>query len=395
MHTLVALLASAWVGTGLHAWSDPALLELAAKAGIGTVRTEIRWKDGEPEKGKYVIPKGVEDGLGTMKRLGIRPSVVLTHVNDVAYPDDPLNAEAFGNWAAFLAKRFKGRVDAFEVFNEGWTFGFRKRYGDKWVDEFVRFTRIVADKIHVADPKVTVMVAAEDGWSALHDMLCKSIGKAGECVSFHPYVHADDPRPERKDLFFRDRGQAIRDISYSHGGARRFRISEIGWSTYVHKNPAGPTKDEYPCCTEDEQARYLIRAYLFARIHGVECVMQYDFRDDDFSKTDPECNFGLVRRDNTPKKSYRAVCAMTRLVGELEPAGDLSSDPAKYHVMRFRGKGGHDIFAAWSVEGEAKVPRPAEIPPSAVRCDLLGARLGESVPEALTLTEDPVYFVRH
>ena len=85
---------------------------------------------------------------------------------------------------------------------------------------------------------------------------------------------------------------------------------------------------------------------------------------------------------------------MTRLVGELEPAGDLSSDPAKYHVMRFRGKGGHDVFAAWSVEGEAKVPRPAEIPPTALLHDLLGARLGASVPETLTLTEDPVYFVR-
>ena len=215
------------------------------------------------------------------------------------------------------------------MFNEGWTFGFRRCYGDKWVDEFVRFTRIVADKIHAADPEVTVMVAAEDGWSALHDMLCKSIGKAGECVSFHPYAHADDPRPERKDLFF--------------------------------------------------------------RIHGVECIMQYDFRDDDFSKTDPECNFGLVRRDNTPKKSYSAVCAMTRLVGELEPAGDLSHDQAVYHMMRFRGKGGRDVLAAWSVEGEVKVPRPAWIPPTAVRYDLLVAALGSSVPETLSLTEDPVY----
>ena len=393
-----SILAAAWIGTLVHGWTgESKRYELMHEAGIGLVRCEVGWKNCEKRRGEYVLPEHVENELKIMKNLGIKVNMLLSYDNPEVYPENPLDPEAFGNWAVWLANRLKPWVDDFEIYNEGWTFGFRKRYGDKWIDEFIKFTHIVADKLHAARPEATVIVASEDGWSALHDMLCKSIGRKGEVVSFHPYVHGRDPRPERAELFWHDNGKSMWDISLSHGGASRLRITEIGWTTYALAEH--PTEDcwfsereNYPGVSLHAQARYLIRSFIIARSHGVEAIIQYDFHDDGPYRGHTEHNFGLVFEDYTPKKSFYAIKTLNHILGEAKPLG--AAQPINYSQHRlyaFKSPAGANIYAAWVVEGQMKLKLPVDAVGKAIY-DFYGVEKG-IVPSSaeITLTEDPVY----
>ena len=395
------LVAAAWIGTLVHGWTGEAKrYELMKEAGIGIVRCEVGWKNCEKRKGVYELPAHVEDELKIMKRLGIRVNFLLSYDNPEVYPENPLDPEAFGNWACWLAKRLKPWVDDFEIYNEGWTFGFRKRYGDKWVDEFVKFTRHVADKLHQARPDATVVVASEDGWCALHGMLCQSIGRRGESVSFHPYIHGKDPRPERGELFWHDDGKSMWDISLSHGGASRFRITEVGWTTYaVAEHPGEDVwfseKENYPGVSFHAQARYLMRAFLIARSHGIEAVMQYDFHDDGPYRGHTEHNFGLVFEDYSPKPAFFAMKTLDRFFGAAKPLGvAVPGDRMKRRVYGFIASDGQPRYAAWAVEGADRVVLPEGAAGMRI-FDIYGLQKGV-VPSSreILLAEDPVYIVR-
>lgn len=391
------LLAAAWIGTLVHGWTgEVKRYELIRDAGIGILRCEIQWKDCEKKKGEYILPDHVEEELKIMKQFGIRPNVLLTYDNPELYPENPLDPQAFGNWACWLVNRIKPWADDFEIFNEGWSFGFRKRYGDKWVDEFVKFSRHVAEMIHMVRPDATVIVAAEDGWSALHDMLCKHIGLDGEVVSFHPYIRSDkSPRPEGGDLFWNDDGKAMRDIAWYGGrGAKRFRITEIGWTTWgLAEHKEGDfwksEKEGYGVSLET-QARYIIRAYVIAYSCGVEAIMQYDFHDDGPYRGHCEHNYGLVFEDYSPKPSYRAVQTLDKMVGKAKPMGDIGGDRAKKRVYKFRQPDGSFAYVAWAVEGKAEFTA-SELAGKKI-FDLYGKEVGK-VPETgtISLSEAPAY----
>ena len=151
--------------------------------------------------------------------------------------DNPFDPQAFASWAAFMAESFKGLTSHFEIWNEPHNFGFRKRYGgdmtsedSPWIREFVAFTRAANDAIRRVQPDAHIAVTAEDSWPTLATMLRLGIADARNTISFHPYCHGQ-PRPERS-FFFSDRGKAMRELSAAHGGASRYTITEMGWTTY-------------------------------------------------------------------------------------------------------------------------------------------------------------------
>ena len=385
-----------WIGAGLHGghgWGrgDLRFLDILATAGIGVVRDEPGWQGIERAKGVYTVPPKFDALVDGLHARGIGFNVILDYGNRIY--ENPLDPDAFAKWCAFMAGRYGDRVRTWEIWNEPQNFWFRDHYGktnDVWVGKFVELTRRADDAIRAVRPDADVAVTAEDVWPLLKRMLELGVAKAHNIVSFHPYCHGQ-PRPER-EVFSRNGLKELREAAAAHGGAKRFAITEAGWTTYTGKMKYLEVAGGYPKSSYVHQAQYLVRMYAQARQQGVEYACQYDFRDDGPDRSYTENNFGLVHEDCSPKPSLAAVAQLARTLGEAEPKGDCSKDPAKYRFYRFHRPDG-DVYLAWAVEGACEVEVPAELGRGFEVRDLMGNPEHRPVLKngRIALDECPVY----
>lgn len=385
-----------WIGSGLHGghgWGrgDFRFLDILATAGIGVVRDEPGWSAIERAKGVYKVPDNFDKLVDGLHARGIGFNVILDYGNKVY--ENPLDPDAFAKWCAFMAGRYGDRVRTWEIWNEPQNFWFRQQYGktnDTWVAKFVELTRKADDAIRAVRPDADVAVTAEDVWPLLKQMLELGVAKRHNIVSFHPYCH-DQPRPER-EVFCRNGLAELREAAAKHGGAKRFIITEAGWTTYTGKMKYLEVAGGYPKSSYVHQAQYLVRMYAQARQQGVEYACQYDFKDDGPDRSYTENNFGLVHEDYSPKPSLAAVAQLARTLGDAEPGGDCSIEPAKYRFYRFHRPDG-DVYLAWAVEGACEVGIPAELGRGFEVCDLMGNPVHRPVLKngRIALDECPVY----
>ena len=387
-----------WIGTGIHGWgADVRRYDLMVAAGIGAIRSDALWRECERKKGAYGEPSGhFVANIRALKERDIAINIALTHPNPIAYPRNPLDPDAHAAFCAWFAENHPD-IDAFEIYNEGWSFGFKSKYGlAKWIGKLVEFNRKAAPLIHRVRPDAAVLVASEDSWGAISREIQLGVAAKGDVLSFHPYIHGKDPRPERCGFFWADDGAEMKACLAEHGGATRLRITEVGWTTYgVDENGESESwfVGGYPGVSYEAQARYIIRAYLIARSAGVETMFQYDFRDDGLRKNYTEHNFGLLFNDYTPKPSFAAVAFMARMLGEAEPLGEVGQDKSRFRILAFRLGDGRKVYALWAIEGTEKIVLPMDAVGGTVY-DLMGnARSLDPSRTEVSLSENPHYIL--
>ena len=402
-----------WVGTGVHygrdTWGrgDERLLDLAALAGIGIVRDEPGWARCEPVPGQYGTTDIFESLVDGLAKRGMAFLCLLTFDNPGAYPENPLDAEAFARWAVWMADHLKGRCDSFEIWNEPHNFRFWQQYGPqegctdrrdpRWMRHFTDFTRTVDDAL--AGRGLRVCVGSEDWPELLNTMIVQGIARPHNIVTIHPYDHAQ-PLPERAGWLGDNFADLRHRIATAGAKGAGIAITEVGWTTFdATRDATHAPVGNYPPSTFAEQAERIVRTYLIARQAGAEFVCQYDLKDDGLKANHTEDNFGLLDYWGHPKPSYAAVAAMTRLVGHAEPEGLVEGvDPAVARIYRFRRADGATVLAAWAVDGEvdedffnAEKQRGEE---KFAAFDLYGNRIEPPVKDGkLHLTGQPVYLV--
>jgi hypothetical protein len=220
-------------------------------------------------------------------------------------------------------------------------------------------------------------------------MIRRGIAGEKDLIAFHPYCHRQH-RPER-EYFLKDFGAKHRALAEKHGGARRFAITEAGWTTFDGTGTFWQVAGSYPKASYSGQADCIVRFYLAALAAGVEFACQYDFKDDGPRRDHTEHNFGLMFEDFSPKPSYAAVATLSRMVGQAEFIGRMESDPARYRVMRFKTFD-RNILVCWAVEGCIKWHAPEETR-GAVKFDLYGNHCGVNSSGVVELAERPLYLV--
>lgn len=390
-----------WVGTGLHflRWyqGDLAFLDLLAYAGIGVVRDCVQWDCMEKKKGDYRTLPEMDRLLDRLNELGIRMNWTLFRANPIY--ENPLDPKAFAAFCGWVADRYKGKIDTYEIWNEPNNFDFFKcyqrvyGYGEnlrdrRWMKHFVELTNAADDEL-AKRPGLTVGVGGGTWWVPLKYMLDVGLARSHNVVTIHPYNHGQ-PFPE-KAPFFSDDFKLLREQMKANGGATRIAITEVGWTTY---DASAATEHahvgKYPAVAFAEQAQYLVRMYLLARQSGIEYTCQYDFRDDGTKRYYTEHNFGLVDYWSNPKPSYAAVAFMTRILQDARPTGVESGDSDDYRICRF-ARGGKSVFVAWSVQEPCEVAFGGKV---VAAFDLFGNKIANPVPAGrLRLTGRPVYLV--
>jgi beta-glucosidase/6-phospho-beta-glucosidase/beta-galactosidase len=95
--------------------------------GVQYVRDEWGWEGVEKTKGVYAMSPEGQHKFDALNAAGIKIICALDYGNKLYA--NPLDPDAFANYAAWMARTYKGKVVAWEIWNEPDNFYFFKQYG--------------------------------------------------------------------------------------------------------------------------------------------------------------------------------------------------------------------------------------------------------------------------
>ena len=316
-----------------------------ALRGVGAqwVRMSISWSDWvEPSDDSYnssalsSLDRAVDLARGAGYRIIVMveesPSWARDGTNKSSPPRD--NAE-LAEFMAFLANRYVGKVQAYEVWNEpnlpaAWPTGPDPA-------EYARMLRAVAPSIRAADPTAKILFGGlsrndyeylEGAYAAMPD-----IGDYFDVMATHPYVHyGQSPEAVWHDGDGRiSKGafsayREVRATMAAHGDTKPIWFTEFGWSTttqsVLHDQGVSP----------QTQADYLVRAYdCLSQDPYVEVATWYGLRND-YWLDDADtwvAQLGLLTTDFTRKPAYYALKNYVQGAGGCSYANPVPpADPA-------------------------------------------------------------------
>ena len=322
-------------------WQIEKLLPLMRQMGVTVIRQEILWDEVENPKGVYTIPAVHQQWFDQATGAGLKVILLLCYGN--RNYENPLDPDAFAKYAAFMAGHFKGKVAAYEIWNEPVYFAFPEKYGgdwnarnyDAWLKHYAELVAKGAAALKQADP-ATPVITGTGMETATHYLLLRYADKLKQVdgLAIHPYTYRLPPESVSfggPAVMIRD-GVAVADDDHSMTSEfRRLReamrhqlgrelplwVTEFGYSTFNH-HPADSIRDNYAGFSESTQAMYLLRGLIQGFAAGVTPWCIYDFMDDGLNRKSAEENFGLVRnfrKGYEPKPAFYALRHLAQLLG--------------------------------------------------------------------------------
>lgn len=333
------------VGYGMNVWLPTAdmdrTLQLLTGAGFQWARQWISWESVEPSPGVYHW-KDLDAVTAAAERNNVKLMIVFLRSPTWAEPKNGVPKEQAGKqaYAAALneiAKRYKGKVAAYEVWNEQNLAA--EAGGQVNVGEYVELLKLAFPAIKSADPGAFVLYGGltptgiNDPAVAIDDAVYLQQSyeyNGGEVKQYfdvlgaHPGGQNNPPDtlwPEKpgpgpgwqdsRSFYFR-RVEDIRAVMEKFGdGAKQVWFTEFGWTT---KNQAkGYEYGQFN--SEEEQAKYLVAAYQLARERypwaGVMFLWNLNFST--VSKPEDEKTpWSIVYADYSPRPAYDALKAMPK-----------------------------------------------------------------------------------
>ena len=266
-------------------------LRWAQGLGVGWVKQQVEWHTIEhgPDNFDWVaLDRAVEacNGFGFKLLLGVTHAPDWTRASELE-SGPPADYAEFGRFMAQLAARYRGRVAAYELWNE-------PNLAREWRGERLdpaRFVALVAEGakgVRAADPDALVISGApavtgiNDGVEAIDDrVFLRGMYEAGiaqwvDGIGTHPYGFANPPDESWQDaihvtsshnnhpsFFFRDTLEDYHAIMLEYGDTEhQIWVTEFGWPSTEGMGPMDTTGWEYGReVSEAQQADYVVRAF--------------------------------------------------------------------------------------------------------------------------------------
>jgi hypothetical protein len=333
-------------GIHIFLWGNPQTterdLKLAKDGGFAWVKQRFEWRNIEGQgKGQFEwnepdrIVRAINDAnLRVVARLDGLPGWARAVP---VFPDDG-PPDRMSDWTDFLtalATRYKGRIHAYEIWNEP---NLAREWGRKTPDaaEYVALLKASYAAIKAADSQALVITGGlspttDPGPNARPDavylraMYAAGAKGAFDMLGVHaagfksapetdPAVVAADPAatnndpspPDMRRAYAFRRVEDLRQIMVENGDAdRRIAILEMGWTS--DSRPGSPYL--WHAVTEQEKAEYLGRALQFAKANWpwVAFMTVIYFPDPGWSRDHEQLYWSITNQDGTPREAYEAL----------------------------------------------------------------------------------------
>lgn len=315
------------------------VLNLVKDAGFGWVKQQVTWKDTEGPKGAFGWDE-LDRVVGAANDHGI--NIILSVVKSPAWATAdggqglPKNPQDFGDFMKVMAARYKGRVAAYELWNEenmAGEFG-----GEVDAGRYVKLLKAGYEAVKAEDLDAVVIsggltptgvndpkIAVDDAvfLEQLYQYNGGEFGKYFDVLGAHPGGNnnppdsfwPDNPGPDgwsdHQSFYFR-RVEDLRKVMEKYGdGKKQVWLTEFGWTT---KNEA-PGYEYGKDVTDELQAQYLVRAYEKAKADypwmGVMSLWNLNFSTV-VPPTDEKYPWSIINGDWSPRPAYEALKKMPK-----------------------------------------------------------------------------------
>jgi hypothetical protein len=286
-------------GYGLDVWmmEQPRgpIINAVKTLGFQWVHQKVRWKNVEGNgKGQFnwgSLDAMVDDAANN----GIKVCLCLFDSPNWAGKLSPNNPQDFADFAGAVAARYKGRVQAYEIWNE-------QNLSREWghtpnAAEYMAVLKAAYKAIKAANPNAIVVSGGPTPTGAtgpdsvddrlfLQQMYDNGLKYACDAVGIHPSGFANSPDsrwPEGNDpnrgfddhpsFFFRNTMEDYHRIILNNGDSKRLWATEFGWPSSQNMGQPVPGWEYSGEITEQQQADYTVRAYQMSKSWGWAGVM--------------------------------------------------------------------------------------------------------------------------
>jgi hypothetical protein len=345
-----------YYGLGIHTPSQQRSsyqLSKFCRAGFNSIRTDFLWGLVEPSKGKYSPPNWWHTFAEDLRTCGIKPLVLLTYGNGNyehgRKPTDAIAKEAYGRYAAYMARTYAPFTSLYEIWNE-WD---SRLGGDRpgTVSDYVSLVRAAASRIKLADPDAIVLGGSFTSrgmrqgleMAAIQDGLLKYV----DGIAVHTYnfdVTGKNTPEDHADWLIEIEKEVT---AASNRSIVPLYVTEVGWPTVVG-NPLAREVGLSP----ELQAAYYTRTVLLARsLPFVRGLWWYQFIDLNIVPPTTGARMGLLSTDGEPKLSMHAALNLAPLVKEGRLFKQESLGGGGVRLVKFHFKG-LDALAAWDTDAK-------------------------------------------
>ena len=223
----------------------------------------------------------------------------------------PQNPADYANFMRFLATRYAGKVEAYEVWNEQnidrfWSTGVNAA-------EYVDLLKPAYAAIKSADPNAKVVFGglSTNDYGFVEDAYAAGAKGHFDVMSVHPYTCNTSPEVIKRDGSGRIASATATSATarcarrwLARGDAKPIWFTEFGWSTT--SGSCG--------VSEATQADYLTKAFKLAEQDSyVQVGLWYNFRNNwwNHDADELEARYGLMRTDFSTKPAYHAFKSYT------------------------------------------------------------------------------------
>jgi hypothetical protein len=305
-------------------------------SGVSWVRFQVQWFAVEPVDGQW-NPAPSDRMIEAMHAAGLNVLAVVAKAPDWAVSDDPEtfleDPAEFRELMAYLSRRYAGKVQAWEIWNEANLAHEVGGYVN--VDDYLAMLEAGAAGVRAGDPNALVVFGgltpngvmdptiAIDDVSFLELAYARSGGELSQwfdvlgahAVSTHNPPDDNWPGPltsghegwnDHSSFFFR-RVEQLRQVMVAQGdGDKPVWITEFGWST----ENQDPGREYAANNTEAEVAQFIVRALEIAMDEWAWCTGAFIWNLNWSTLTAPDDHkypSSALYEDWTPRPAYEAV----------------------------------------------------------------------------------------
>jgi hypothetical protein len=311
----------------------------AANLGIGWIKQQVDWNSVEYARGLYhwgeldqLVEQAQARGLKIMFSVARAPG--FSRPEPVEEDGPPTDFTIFRDFMHALSNRYKGRVAAYELWNEP---NLRREWRgfDLSAEKFVELIKEGSGGVRDGDPDAAIISGApavtgiDDGVNAIDDrkylraMIAAGVAQYVDAIGVHPYGAANPPDERARDathlrssyndhpsFFFLDTLEDYHAILTEANIDKPLWVTEFGWPSIDRFGSVDTSGWEYARdVTEKDQAAYLIRAIQLARERawiGPLIIWNLNVAPI-FGPDRSESAYSLLRPDGSQRPAYQQL----------------------------------------------------------------------------------------